>query len=183
MKEVYSKDWVTKKIPLWSSVLDKFKGKPVSYLEIGCFEGKATRWILDNFSVDSIFIFDTFHMPNMRDIFENNIRKYIDKVLIFEGKSQEEVRKALNKEDKIDIAYIDGSHMAYDVLEDAILVFRHMKIGGIIIFDDYGWHKRRSQNNPQSAPKLGIDSFLNVFKDFIEVHHVGWQVIIEKVKE
>ena len=37
---------------------------------------------------------------------------------------------------KYDIIYIDGSHEARDVLEDAVLAYRLLKIGGLLIFDD-----------------------------------------------
>ena len=38
-----------------------------------------------------------------------------------------------------DVAYIDASHQAPDVLADAILAFKLTRIGGILIFDDYLW--------------------------------------------
>jgi len=36
-----------------------------------------------------------------------------------------------------DIVYIDGSHVANDVLQDAVLVWQLVKVGGFMIFDDY----------------------------------------------
>lgn len=39
------------------------------------------------------------------------------------------------------------------MLEDAVLSFRKLKIGGIMIFDDYGW------GGPDLTQK-GIDAFL-----------------------
>ena len=36
-----------------------------------------------------------------------------------------------------DLIYIDASHYAPDVLSDAVLAFKLLKPGGILIFDDY----------------------------------------------
>jgi hypothetical protein len=33
----------------------------------------------------------------------------------------------------------DGSHRARDVLEDAVLSWPLLKVGGIMLFDDYLW--------------------------------------------
>ena len=39
----------------------------------------------------------------------------------------------------IDFIYVDGSHQAHDVLCDAILSFKLLRVGGIVCFDDYLW--------------------------------------------
>lgn len=176
----YSKDWVTNKLPLWEKYLAKFKNRSIQYMEIGCFEGRATRWVLDNFNVHKAFVYDLFTIPTILDRFKNNISPYISKVHINIGKSQHQLR-ALPPELELDVIYIDGSHMAYDTLEDAILSFRHLSVGGIMIFDDYKWKTKKGLPK-QHTPKLGIDTFIEVFKDFIQVHHVGWQVVIERIK-
>jgi hypothetical protein len=36
-----------------------------------------------------------------------------------------------------DFVYIDGSHLASDVLEDAVLSWAVVQVGDMIIFDDY----------------------------------------------
>ena len=38
-----------------------------------------------------------------------------------------------------DLIYIDGSHTAADVLTDAVLAFQLLRVGGVMIFDDYLW--------------------------------------------
>ena len=66
------------------------------------------------------------------------------------------------KSNYFDFIYIDGSHMASDVLSDAILSFELLKINGIIGFDDYLW-KLPNSNNLLTNPKIAIDSFTNIF--------------------
>ena len=56
-----------------------------------------------------------------------------------------------------------------------------MKVGGIIIFADYGW---RNPNNSEKNPQKGIDLFLNSINDKWEVvaHYPrGFQLIIRKI--
>jgi len=64
----------------------------------------------------------------------------------------------------IDLVYIDGSHQAPDVLSDAVLGFQLLKVGGLMIFDDYLWHiESPTAKDPLNMPKPGIDAFMNVF--------------------
>ena len=58
------------------------------------------------------------------------------------------------QDDFFDIIYIDGNHEPEYVLEDAVLSFRKLKVGGILIFDDYGW-------GGPDLTKKGIDGFLS----------------------
>lgn len=95
----------------------------------------------------------------IEDAFWHNIRviKADEKVRVIKGRSQEVLRKL--PFDTYDFAYIDGSHVASDVLTDAVLVFPLIKRGGIVVFDDYHWE---DEDNILDRPKMGIDAFLEV---------------------
>ena len=61
------------------------------------------------------------------------------------------------------MVYVDGGHGAPDVLADAVLAFRLLRVGGLMIFDDYLWG--RDPERPDDilrTPKPAIDAFLNV---------------------
>ena len=63
-----------------------------------------------------------------------------------------------------DLIYIDGSHQAADVLCDAVLSFRLLRNGGIMIFDDYFWQENlREGIDLLRCPKPAIDSFTNLY--------------------
>jgi predicted O-methyltransferase YrrM len=79
------------------------------------------------------------------------------------------------------LAYIDGSHVASDVLEDALLTWRLVKIGGLIIFDDYGYVFPEGVN--EDPPRVAIDAFMSIFKKKIKVIHQGYQIFIEKIAD
>jgi predicted O-methyltransferase YrrM len=91
--------------------------------------------------------------------------------------SQIEMRKL--PLESFDFIYIDGSHMAEDVLEDAVLAWRLLKPGGLIIFDDYVW---RLDHPPEKRPRLAIDAFYRFYANQIEVVHNAYQLILRKKK-
>ena len=184
----FTHDWGSKNFPVWKTILEKLAGKPnLLFLEIGCYEGLATLWLLENIltqPTSAILVMDTFagsmEMENiavgsMERTFRRNIARYRKQVRIKKGVSQVLLR-GLKAE--FDFVYIDGSHQAADVLEDAVLSFRLLKPGGILIFDDYLW---RNYPQPQLNPALGIDSFLAGFAGRYNLLHKNYQVAIKKL--
>lgn len=66
--------------------------------------------------------------------------------------------------ESMDLIYIDGSHEAPDVLSDACLAFTLLRVGGVMIFDDYTWFQgSRTDRDPLKMPKPGVDAFLNLY--------------------
>lgn len=166
----------------------KFKNLPeLHFLEIGCFEGKATLWLLQNILTDQsskITVVDTFlgsiehqgeyETKNLYQRFLENIEPHKEKVIIEKGKSQIVLRGLTTQ---FDFIYVDGSHLACDVLEDGVLAFRLLKDHGVMIFDDYEWAE---YDEPVLTPKPGIDAFLSGFKGKFDLLSCGYQVIIRK---
>ena len=81
----------------------------------------------------------------------------------------------------LDYVYVDGSHSAKQTLEDGVNAFRLCKPGGIIAFDDYLWEEGEKYNPDKSSPKTGVDAFLNCYKAYITVLHMGYQVWVQKI--
>jgi Methyltransferase domain len=79
-----------------------------------------------------------------------------------------------------DFVYIDGSHRAVDVLEDAVLAWRLIKQGGILTFDDYRWEGAFDYTN---CPKIAIDAFLEIYSGQFTFIREDYQVTIKKVAE
>jgi predicted O-methyltransferase YrrM len=78
------------------------------------------------------------------------------------------------EDNSFDIIYIDGNHEPEYVLEDAVLAFRKLKVGGRLIFDDYGW-------GGPDLTKRGIDGFLNGYhKRIIVLGQRESQVFVQK---
>jgi tetratricopeptide (TPR) repeat protein len=182
-------------IPVWEKHLRKYAGMPgLQILEIGCFEGMATCWLLDEVLTDDaarITCIDIFegvldlqiNNPEKHRVIENNFDFNIAKngaaykVKKIVGYSQEVMRSLPLK--SYDIVYIDGSHKASDVLEDAVISWRLVKPGGLIIFDDYNFV---FEDHPEWNTGLAIDAFMKFYADQLKVIEIGErQVFLEKI--
>jgi predicted O-methyltransferase YrrM len=171
---------------VWSKYLKEFAGKPnIHALEIGSFEGRSALWFLANVlthDASTITCIDLFG-DDIDATFDKNVKVsgLGHKLTKLKGDSKVVLRTLKNN---FDFVYIDGSHVAKDVLVDAVLVWDLVKPGGMIIFDDYGL--RRTPNDNQSAaliPQPAIDAFLKVFRHYIDVLHQDYQVIVRKKLE
>ena len=67
-----------------------------------------------------------------------------------------------------DWVYVDGSHQAADVLFDAVLSLQLLRVGGVMVFDDYLWNGVHA-GGLLDSPKIAIDAFTNVHADKIRV--------------
>jgi hypothetical protein len=172
-------DWFSQDVAHWEVALRPFKGRPnLQYLEVGLYEGRSALWALENVLTDPtshLTGIDPF-LGDYKDRWYANVEKSGQQARIttLVGYSQVELRKL--PLDTFDIIYVDGSHSADDVLEDAVLSFRLLKKGSLLIFDDYQWH------NPvvEDTPKPAIDAFYSVFGKHFEVLHNGYQVVLKK---
>lgn len=176
----FSTDWTSAHAEQWSKSLAKFKGKPdVEGLEIGCFEGRTSIWLLENIATDptaGMTCIDVFTEP-MEKRFDHNIRVagFTDKITKLKGYSQDVLRTL--DYDSFDFVYIDGCHRASCVLSDAVMAWDLLKPGGIIIFDDYLLNLK---DPPTERPKIAIDAFLANYQDRLDVLSKEYQVIVEK---
>jgi predicted O-methyltransferase YrrM len=172
--------------------LNRFIGETkLRFLEVGCFEGSATVWMLKNILTDNsskIDVIDTFEggvehqnkkelkIETLKERFLDNTFCYREKININVGLSH----KLLNTFEKniFDFIYIDGSHQATDVIEDAILAFKLLKQNGVMAFDDYKWN---NQGNPCNHPKIALDAFVSIFADKLQVIEKNYQLFIKKI--
>ncbi|CAN5883601.1 hypothetical protein BH23PLA1_BH23PLA1_32160 [soil metagenome] len=184
----FTQDWFTFKIPVWETVLAPYKGKPgVNYLEVGLYEGRSALWMLENILTDPtrrLTGIDLFE-GELKERFLENLRRSgaPNRATVIIEPSQVALR-GLPLE-TYDIIYIDGSHATADVMEDAVLSYRLLKQGGILIFDDYQWAGALYQgpltrDDVSDFPKVAIDRFVECFEDKLRVVHNSYQLILEK---
>jgi hypothetical protein len=187
----FSSDWFTKKSPAWAEALKDFAGKPdVQYLEVGVYEGRAVAWMLENIlthptsHVTGIDIFIGELSQGSFDFVQDSLEIYENNAIAAGGEgrlttyadfSQNILRKLPSN--SYDIIYVDGGHSGKVVLEDAVLSFRLLKVGGVMIFDDYRWFK----TSPRlKRPGYAIDVFDEFFGDQFEMIHNQSQFILRK---
>ncbi len=181
----FTEDWSGDHLSVWAKVLEPWRGNPnLRYLEIGLFEGGSMLWMLENILTDQscrVTGIDCFD-GELRDRFYGNLHLSgaEDRVTVMNEFSQTALRKL--PLDSFDIIYIDGSHVQCDVLEDAVLCWRLLKKGGLLIFDDYHYLKPFPVPEGYACPKVAVDAFYACFHHRCEVVHNGTQAIVRKTQ-
>ena len=193
----YTTDWFHWAPNIWSEVAKQMPSRKW-FLEIGSYEGRSTVWTVENMMEEGgeIICIDTWeggeehvmqkiNMNYVEQNFDHNMRvlkdnfqnRWVDKR---KGVSVEKLNELLSEKQSFDFIYIDGSHQAPDVLTDACLSWALLKVGGVMVFDDYGWGEPLP---PTHKPKMAIDAFVKVYQEKAHVVHVGYQYTIQKLKD
>lgn len=178
----------------WFAVIPRkdFEFKPIKYLEVGTYYGANLISVFKSYAahpesklycIDPWLDYENYreykgvNKENIYNTFLKNIENCTDKdrIIINRGFSNEQIPKY--EDDFFDIIYIDGNHQPEYALEDAVLSFRKLKIGGIMIFDDYGI-------GGPDLTKRGIDGFLSGYHKRIEVIKLNhnMQTFIRKIR-
>ncbi len=191
-----SNDWFTVNISYWLSVIDeyKLKNKEVKALEIGSWEGLSSHFILSSLPKAHLTCVDTWEgadehkdgtfatkdvLSQIEKSFDENLTPFKDRLSKYKGTSFS-FFQANPTRCVFDFIYVDGSHHGDDVMIDAVKCFEMLKVGGIMIFDDYFWqHYKKSVDNPATA----INLFLKLKKDSYKIIRMYYQVIIVKLKD
>jgi len=185
----FTQDWFSIAIPGWEAhVVPNLKDKPSLMLEVGSFEGRSAIWSLQNFlnHPDSRIIccdmfgdFFNYKGDELLNVFKDNTKEYSDKIIIHRGPSQETLKQEAlwkNYFEKVDFGYIDGGHSSKEALVDAVLLWPLIKPGGYMCFDDYFGGDIRSIDSCH----IGINHFLQVYQDELDIVHRQYQVIVKK---
>ena len=191
----FSFDWFSRNVPVWDlHVRPLGDAGPLHALEMGCFEGRASVWLLENLLTDPasrITVVDTFEgspeiasetLDGLFDRFLRNVERTgrLNQVRIMRMTTVQALTSLISAESdrKFNLVYVDASHRASDVLTDAVLASQVLSPGGLLVFDDYLWSCCPS---PLDRPKVAIDAFLEIFQHSYEVLHKGYQVLLRKV--
>ena len=164
----------------YSIPFESFAEKPIRYLEIGVSCGITLMCVARTYAshpdsrlhaIDPWLDYEEYpeykgQQPTAFENYQHNISLFPDvaeKIITHRGFSHQILPTF--EDNYFDIIYIDGNHESEYVLEDAVLAFRKLKVGGYLLFDDYffgGIHKT----------KRGIDGFLMGYGERLE--YVGF---------
>lgn len=179
-------DWFCHHAPIWNFFfkINKIINKKINYLEIGSFEGRSATFVgtilkKSNLTLVDPFIntgdkLDKINFKIIYNNFKNNISK-LKNIISFKKTTSNKFFK--NNKKKFDIIYIDGSHYAKDVLNDANNAFKILNKNGLIIFDDFLW---KYYSKIESNPAFAILKFVEKKKTAMKILYVNDQVIIKK---
>jgi predicted O-methyltransferase YrrM len=163
--------------------------KPIRYAEIGAFYGANLLSVASTYGAhpESVLIAidpwtDYSEYPEYKgqqetiyETFQSNIQSsgFADKIVVKRGFSYDVLQTL--EDNSFDMIYVDGNHESEFILEDGVLAFRKLKVGGYLIFDDYGWGGEMT-----TKP---IDSFVKVYSK--RIRYIGMedsQVFIQKTR-
>ena len=142
--------------PVW-------KDKPISYVEIGVYEGMSLVWMMqyvlthpESYAVGidpwSMSIkFDEEYMDAVRLRAHHNLVPWRDRCSLVRGNSNDVIGKALAlrqgfsrlKRNSIDLYFIDGDHHELTTTVDGELGLRLVRPGGWIIFDQINTPRKK----------------------------------------
>lgn len=179
MELEFTSNWVDLYRGIWTNILTTWPARKI--LEIGSFEGRSTCFFIEALSqagTGEIYCIDTWeggeeHADNDMSAVERRFHSNISLTREQSGSKVEvHPRKGLSfpllnqlyaegHAGSFDLAYVDGSHQAPDVLGDLVMSYHLLKAGGVMICDDYVWR----HGNILHEPKLAIDSFSSIFRD------------------
>lgn len=197
----FSEDWFSNHIPSWNRILERIR--PGRVLEIGCFEGRSTSFLIEacsQFGPLALCCVDTWggstdlspeRMTGVERRFDDNVELAVRQAAapVHVTKMKVPSRMALatlisTGSEPFDLVYVDGSHTAPDVLLDAVLAFQLVRVGGVLIFDDYLWSTEPPMYaDPLNTPKLAIDTFTTIYARMVRVlpEFPNAQCYVEKI--
>ena len=177
----------------WHGIIPN-ENKKINYLEIGAHAGmnalsvcnyygfhpESHLWCIDPWEDYTEYPEFKGKQDTIHANFCHNIKtcKLEDKITGIKGYSNIEIPKF--EDNFFDIIYIDGNHEPEYALEDAVLSFRKLKVGGYLIFDDYGF-------NGAEGTQCGIDGFMKGYHKRVRVIETKWttwglaQVFLQKI--
>ena len=182
----------------WERLTYSLRGKMLRVLEIGCFEGASTTWILDNLmshpesTLTSIDTFqggmehqeagqaDKYNIASLESRFWANVAKCENagRLHVMKANSDDALLKLRRQCAKFDFVYIDASHVAIDVLHDAVLSWRMLNVDGMMVFDDFTW---KGYVEDVYNPRIAIQSFLRCVAQEVETKREESQMWVKRV--
>lgn len=202
----FTNEWFEQSRPVWDELIPRLGLRRI--LEIGSFEGRSTCYLIEKAARTNaveIHCVDTWaggieheaqgRFPqNMHDVeqrFHANTQLAIAnashpvELIVHKRESSVALAQLIaeNMTEYFDLIYVDGSHQAPDVLGDAVLGFRLLKLHGVMIFDDYLWSEAAPEEQDLlRSPKIAIDAFTNIFARKVQLIHAPlMQIYLAKI--
>ena len=182
----FSQKWFLNNFEIFTFFLPKDKSLKFDYLEVGCYEGLSSFYVLSEYKSVNAFFLDIWDMPNpnsktlshnfglIEKAFDQNLSGFDFKKM--KNDSVISMRKLLKENVYFDFIYIDGSHNGEDILSDAIEAFKILKVNGLMFFDDFLQH----DDNRILQSYVGIDKFLSLYSDYLKIEYFQNNLVVRK---
>ncbi len=205
---VFTAPWFGAVRPMWDQLIPHIK--PSRILEIGSYEGASACYLIETLAAEraiEIHCVDNWQggvehgadqqfaadMAHVEARFRRNVALAMAKaphavaLAVHKGPSDVCLARLLadDRRGHFDFVYVDGSHQAPDVLCDAVLGFRLLRVGGVMAFDDYLWAEKLPRGrDPLRCPKPAIDAFVNLHLRKLDILRAPlWQLYVRKLAD
>ena len=182
----FSNKWFLNNFDIFSFFLPQDKNSKFVYLEVGCFEGLSSFFVLSEYKAVDATLLDIWDMPNpnsktlshnfnsVESAFDDNLSRF--NFTKIKDDSVVAMRKLFKQNKSFDFIYIDGSHNGEDILSDAIEAFKILKKEGLIFFDDFlQYDKNRALQSYD-----GIEKFLNLYSNYLKIEYFQNNLVVRK---
>lgn len=176
----FSVDIFSYRIPIWSELFKSFSEQPINALEVGCYQGMSSCWL-----VDQLLTHQASHLTCIDSQFAGKFKENIiktgaeSKVSLCQGDTHQQMTECTPN--SFDLIHLQDRCKLIEHSEiNAQLAWKLLKSGGFVIFNYYGW---RNPQDPQQDPQAGIDRFLISVKDqwqVVDLSPATFQLIIRK---
>ncbi len=177
---------------IFENVLDRFKNKKCTILEIGAYTGTSiinmlmylhdsTATVIDKWEdYDEGELLQTIKERKIEAIFYSNLKvaNVGDRVRAIKGDSKDVLNDVL-KNDSYDFIYVDGSHKYLDCYNDMVASWSILNKGGVLAIDDYLWTSPDNQDT-MDTPFYAIERFTKEYKTEFTLLDKGYRVFLLK---
>ncbi|KAI4235775.1 MAG: hypothetical protein L6R40_006370 [Gallowayella cf. fulva] len=194
----FQQDWFELVRSDWETRTAYLRDTELRILEIGSFEGCSTTWILDNLMShpqSTMVAIDTFEggmehqqppddryqLSSLKRRFDSNVAKckHAAKLSIMQTRSDDALIQLRQEGSRFNFIYIDASHVAIDVLHDAVVSWQMLDEGGTLVFDDYSW---RGYIEDCYNPRTAIKAFVKCARPELECAETESQLWVKRIR-
>ncbi|GHD64299.1 class I SAM-dependent methyltransferase [Jeongeupia chitinilytica] len=190
----YSEDWTSMHAANFHVAFENLHVPLQHGLEIGAFEGRTSRYFVEQFFRQDGQVLHAVD-PHPKTVFWDNTLQARDegRIVFHQMKSYDFLIS--QPDQSLDFIYLDGSHIGKHVLQDLVIAWRKLRIGGILLIDDYHWKNHwyierlfpasllRMTEKKYAAtfyPKKAVDSFRKVYGPEVETVFENYQVCLRR---
>ena len=164
-------DWHLQNRAAWKRLVrPRLPSRPAVFIEIGSHEGSSALCLVEEVlrESDRLICVDPWADRDAEATFiaatsgERRVTRH-------KGRSADYMVQimAASPDFRADCIYIDGDHDSSSVLADAVLSWRMLSVGGMLVFDDYRWNHEPSVVG-QQPPMFRQGFSCPVLLDFID---------------
>lgn len=187
---------------MFERILDLHKNQKARILEVGTYAGTSLiammnrlpdstgvaidRW--ENYTEKTDFgIVDevaTIKERQIEQLFYNNMKiaGLTNRIKAYRGDSVDKLLELVEKKEKFNFIYVDGSHKCLDCYTDMVLSWKLLDIGGTLAVDDYMYCVTKVIDGELlEYPMMGVEHFLEKYKGKYIVIGKKYRIFLKKI--